>query len=353
MRIPVQNPNGTPAMPTKSSRARKWVRDGKAIGKWSDIGLYYVQLIIEPLSYHIQPVVIGVDPGKLYSGIAVQSSKFTLFTAHLILPFNTVKKRMEQRAIMRRSRRGRRIDRKVKFKLRAHRQMRFNNRRNEKLPPSIRANRQLELRVIIELNQIFPLTQIVYEYVQAKRGKSFSPVIVGQLWILEQLKLIAPTVTKFSWETSNLRDQLRLVKQKTQKGTAIFTTHPVGGIALASSYFIKYQPFIDSRRYGHLWVGKITLTNSIFKVIRRPPINRRQLHSIVPSKGKIRHKYGELIAKHGFRKGDLVNSPKGISYISGDTKEQICISDFHWKQLGQIAATKISLIRHSNGLIIS
>lgn len=199
MRIPVQNPDGSPAMPTKPSRARKWVRDGKAKGCWSDIGLYYVQLIAEPATRNIQPIVVGIDPGKLYSGIAVQSSKFTLFAAHLALPFKTVKDRMEQRRTMRRTRRGRRINRKVRFNLRAHRQARFSNRRNKKVPPSIRANRQLELRVVVELSKLFPITQIVYEYVQARGDKSFSPVMVGQIWMLKQLELIAPTVTRFGW----------------------------------------------------------------------------------------------------------------------------------------------------------
>ena len=208
MRIPVQNPDDTPAMPTKPSRARKWVKGGKAIGKWSDMGIYYVQLLAEPSAKNTQPIVIGIDPGKLYSGIAVQSSKFTLFAAHLILPFKTVKDRMEQRRIMRRTRRGRRINRSVKFSLRAHRQKRFSNRRGKKLPPSIRANRQLELRVVVELNKLFPIAQVVYEYVQARGSKSFSPVMVGQLWMLKQLERLVPTVTRFGWETSNLRNQL-------------------------------------------------------------------------------------------------------------------------------------------------
>jgi RRXRR protein len=353
MRIPVQNPDGTPAMPTKPSRARKWVRDGKAKSCWSDIGLYYVQLVAEPAARNIQPIVVGIDPGKLYSGIAVQSSKFTLFAAHLVLPFKTVKDRMEQRAMMRRGRRGRRINRKVEFKLRAHRQARFNNRRGKKLPPSIRANRQLELRVVVELSKLFPLSQIVYEYVQARGDKSFSPVMVGQIWMLEQLELIAPTVTRFGWETSNLRDQLGLVKQKNRKGEAVLATHAVDGIALASSYFIRYESFEGTRDRGHVWTGKVTLTSSVFRVIRRPPVSRRQLHLMVPAKGGVRRKYGGTTTRHGFRKGDLVDSPKGVGYVSGDTERQVSVSDSNWKRLGQIAASKVSLIRRSNGLIVA
>ena len=353
MRIPVQNPDGTPAMPTKPSRARKWVRDGKAKGCWSDIGLYYVQLIAEPATRNTQPIVIGIDPGKLYSGIAVQSSKFTLFAAHLILPFKAVKDRMEQRAMMRRGRRGRRINRKVQFSLRAHRQKRFSNRRGKKLPPSIRANRQLELRVVVELNRLFPITQIVYEYVQARGDKSFSPVMVGQLWMLKQLELIAPIATRFGWETSNLRDRLGLVKQKNHKGDAILATHAVDGIALASSHFLRYESFENARESGHIWVGGVTLTTPVFRVIRRPPISRRQLHLMVPAKGGVRRKYGGTTTRHGFRKGDLVNSPKRMGYVSGDTEKQVSVSDSNWKRLGQITASKVSLIRRSNGLIIA
>ena len=43
-------------MPTKPSRARKWVRDRKAIGKFNKLGQYYVQLIIEPSGTEIQPI---------------------------------------------------------------------------------------------------------------------------------------------------------------------------------------------------------------------------------------------------------------------------------------------------------
>ena len=352
-RIPVQNPDGTPAMPTKPSRARKWVRDGKAIGKWSDLGIYYAQLVAEPVTRNTQPIVVGIDPGKLYSGIGVQSAKSTLFAAHLILPFKTVKDRMEQRRIMRRGRRGRRINRKVKFNLRAHRQKRFNNRRGNKLPPSIRANRQLELRVVTELSRIFPIAAIVYEYIKARGDKSFSPVMVGQVWMLKQLESIAPTTIRFGWETSNLRDQLGLIKQKTQKGDAIFATHAVDGIALASSYFVRYEAFENTRERGHTWNGEVALTTPVFRVIRRPPISRRQLHLMVPAKGGVRRKYGGSTTRHGFRKGDLVNSPKGVGYVSGDTERQVSVSDSSWKRLGRVAANKVSLIHRSNGLIIS
>ena len=44
IRVAVQNPDGSPGMPTKASRARLWVRQGKATGHWNDAGVYYVRL---------------------------------------------------------------------------------------------------------------------------------------------------------------------------------------------------------------------------------------------------------------------------------------------------------------------
>ena len=167
MRIPVISYKNQPLMPTTPARARKWVESGKAVKRWSDCGQFYVQLTIEPSGYTTQDIAIGIDPGKKYSGIGVQSAKFTLYTAHLVLPFQTVRDRMDSRRLMRRARRGRRINRQVAFSKRAHRQKRFSNRRQTKLAPSIRANRQLELRIVSELCKLYPVVEIRYEYVRA------------------------------------------------------------------------------------------------------------------------------------------------------------------------------------------
>lgn len=98
MRVPVISADNIPLMPTKPSRARRWIKEGKAIGNFNKLGIFYVQLISEPSSTKTQEIVIGLDPGKMFSGIAVQTKKYTLQMLHLVLPFKTVKKRMKQRA---------------------------------------------------------------------------------------------------------------------------------------------------------------------------------------------------------------------------------------------------------------
>jgi len=356
IKIPVLSCDGKRLMPTKPSRARRWIRDGVALGRWSDLGVFYVQLIQPPSGETTQMIVVGVDPGKLYSGVGVQSPKATLFLAHLILPFQTVKDRMESRRIMRRGRRGRRINRNVNYAKRAHRQARFDNRRQHKLPPSIRSNRQFELRVVADLCRLFPVSKIVYEYVEARGSKSFSPVMVGQRVMLGWLSKLAPTETKFGYETANLRNQLGLVKIK-NKAAQTPESHAVDGIALACSEFVKYESFHTANTHGHTWTGSVQLTPSVFQVIRRPPISRRQLHLMVPSIGGVRRKYGGTTTRHGVRKGDVVKAEMAgrvcIGWVSGDTRKQISVSDANWKRLGQFTASKVQLLARANGLMVS
>jgi hypothetical protein len=349
-------------MPTTPARARKWVESGKAVKRWSDSGQFYLQLTVEPSGRVIQDIVVGIDPGKNFSGIGVQSSKYTLYTAHLILPFQAVRDRMDARRLMRRGRRGRRINRKVEFCKRAHRQKRFNNRRQRKLAPSIRSNRQLELRIVSQLCRIYPVTEIRYEYIwadvdltsgrkKARSGKGFSAVMVGQRWMLKQLEIFAPVITIEGYQTALTRRYLGLIKNKTDKSKAEFNTHAVDGVAIAASSFVEYRQYHKVKEDGGAWFGFVVITPAQFFVIRRPPYSRRQLHLMVPAKGGIRRKYGGSTTRHGFRKGDIVNSPKGVGYVSGDTEKQISVSDANWKRLGQVASSKVKLIRRSTGLI--
>ncbi|MEJ6486829.1 RRXRR domain-containing protein [Nostoc punctiforme UO1] len=364
MRIPVVDLGHKPLMPTTAARARKWVESGKAIKRWSDCGQFYVQLTCVPSGRDTQDIVVGIDPGKKYSGIGVQSAKFTLYTAHLILPFQVVRDRMDARRLMRRGRRGRRINRKIEFSKRAHRQKRFANRCQGKLAPSIRANRQLELRIVSELCKIYPVSEIRYEYVRAdvdltsgrkkaRKGIGFSAVMIGQKWMLQQLEQFASVIKIEGYQTSNTRKHLGLEKNKVDKSVAEFNTHAVDGVSIAASHFVKYRQYHTVREDGASWNGRVVITPAVFKVIRRPPYSRRQLHLMVPAKGGVRRKYGGSTTRYGFRKGDLVNSPKGIGYVSGDTEKQISVSDANWKRLGQISSSKIKLIRRSTGLIIA
>lgn len=350
-------------MPTTPARARKWLTSGKAIKHWSDCGQFYVQLTVEPSDTTTQAIVVGIDPGKLYSGIGVQSSLFTLYTAHLVLPFKTVRERVDTRRMMRRARRGRRINRRIPFNQCAHRQKRFSNRRQDKLAPSIRANRQLELRIVSELCRLYPVSEIRYEYIRAdvdltsrrkaaKSGKGFSAVMVGQKWMLKQLEALAPVVKVEGWETASIRKHLGLVKNKADKSKAEFNTHAVDGVAIAASHFVRYRQYQGKTESGANWFGQVCITQAPFFNIKRPPISRRQLHLLVAAKGGERRKYGGSPTPFGIRKGDIVKYKDTIGYCSGYTGKSLSVSDVNWKRLGRYATSKVELVSRSNHLLV-
>lgn len=359
IRVPVLSPKGEPLMPTTSARARKWIEAGKAKPVWNDLKIFCVQLLQEPSGTETQKIVASIDPGKLFSGIAAVSKKAVLFTAHVFLPFKRVIARKQAQKILRRARRGRRINRNIPFANRAHRQKRFDNRRGNKLPPSIRSNRQLELRIIQELTKLFPVAEIVYEYIKARGNQGFSPVMVGQKWMLNQLSNIAPTFTLEGWKTSILRKQLGLEKNKNDKSVADVTTHGNDAIALAASRLVQYKAFHTVNSHGHHWVGSVQLTDAPFKVIARPQLYRRQLHFENPSLLGIKKRKGGTVTPFGFRSGDLVEATKGKNTVKGyvggysEPNKVVSIYDVNWKRLGQYRISKTKLIKRGNGLCVA
>ncbi len=363
-RVPVLSPEGKPLMPTKPSRARRWLKEGKAKVVPNALGIFCVQLQQKSSGEKTQDIAAGIDPGKLFSGVGVVSYQATLFKAHLQLPFLNVTKKMTTRRILRRARRGRRINRKLPFEQRCHRQKRFDNRRQSKLPPSIRANRELELRVVQELARIYPISQIVYEMINARGDKGFSPVMVGQKIMLDSLKAIAPVTTKLGWETSILRQHLGLEKDKTDKSKQSPETHANDGMALACYRFIEYQQFIDPIRKirGGKWFGSVNLTNCPFAVITRPNLYRRQLHfenpdSKKPNPNQYRKRKGGTVTPYGYRSGDLVRAQKAgkihLGWIDGysEANKVVSVYDINWKRIGQFSLSKVQLLKRSTRLL--
>ncbi len=365
-RIPVISPNGRPLMPTKPSRARKWLWSGKAKIYSNDLQVFAIQLIDEPSGYETQDVVIGIDPGKKFSGVGVQSSKATLLKLHLILPFPNVTKKMTARRILRRARRGRRINRKLPYDQRCHRASRFDNRVAKKLPPSIKANRQLELRIVKEIYRLFPISHIVYEYIKARGNKGFSPAMVGQKVMLEWLNQIALTSTQFGWQTSNLRQWLKLPKDKSDKSKSVEETHSNDGVALASTHFVKWKEWQSSKARGGYWEGEVSITHAPFKVIAKPNIYRRQLQfenpdSHQPNPNQYRKRKGGTITPFGFRSGDFVEAQKAgkiyRGWIGGYTEttktKNLSIYDVSWKRVGQFSPNKVKLLKRSSKLCVA
>ena len=332
-RVPVLAPDGKPLMPTEASRARRWIKEGKAKPIRTKLGIFVVQLTEEPSGREDQPIAVGIDPGSKYTGVAVVSEEAVLCGYNLELP-DYIRGRMDGRRELRRNRRHRKCRR---------RECRFLNRTGHKIAPSILARKQLELRAVKESAEIYPISEVVMEDVafdhrNKRYGKFFSQVEIGKKWLLTELKKIASVELFRGWETSVRRKKLGL-KKESRKEIRTPEAHVNDAIALCS-----------------LALGDIKLTSFCFDIVRRPKYSRRKLHLEQPAKGGVRRQYGGTITPFVFRKGDYVEAGQGKKivrgWVSGYTKQLISVSDFDWKRLGRFVISKVRLLERNSGLLL-
>ena len=303
MFIPVVDHNQHPLMPTTPSRARRWIRDGKATGFWKR-GVFCVRLNVEPAARHTQPVAVGLDPGSKREGLVVASAAHTYLNVQASA-VDWVKEAVATRRIMRRSRRGRKTP---------HRANRRNRARGG-IPPSTRARWGWKLRLAKWLAQMYPIAVFVVEDVAAttKPGKhhwnrAFSPLAVGKRWFYTALQNIAPVSTRQGYETAQYRDGWGLPKTK-DKLAERWDAHCVDAWVLAQSN-----------------VRGVTRPDNIAMLIITPlRFHRRQLHALQPAKGGVRRPYGGT-RSCGFKRGSYVQHPKwGLCYVGGTLNGRISL----------------------------
>ncbi len=124
--VPVVDQDQYPLMPTIPSRARRWLKSGKATAFWKG-GFFCVRLNVEPEAREYQPVACGIDPGSKKEALVVASAAHT-YTNIQTDAVTWVKGAEAQSTRMRRTRRNRKMPR---------RKPRQNRRqRKKKLPPS-------------------------------------------------------------------------------------------------------------------------------------------------------------------------------------------------------------------------
>ena len=332
-RVPVIAVDGETLMPTKASRARRWLADGKAKPIETELGLFVIQLIIEPSGRKKQQIAIGIDPGSSYTGMAVASKKAVLCGFNLELPTH-VSEKMQHRSMLRRGRRHRKCRR---------RESRFLNRSKSKIAPSILSRKLFELRILKELANIYPISDIVIEDVRfnhysKKWGMYFSQIEIGKNWLIIELEKLTHVQLFDGWETSEKRKELNLEKSS-DKSERNQNAHVNDAIALCSLVFS-----ISDLRLQH------------FDVIRRPLYNRRKLHLENPAKNGLRRSYGGTTMPFIFRKGDYVCGSQGkkivSGWISGCTKNAISVSDFDWNRLGQFTIRKVRLLKRNSHILL-
>ncbi|MFQ5796832.1 MAG: RRXRR domain-containing protein [Candidatus Bipolaricaulia bacterium] len=167
--VPVVGSTGQPLMPCHPARARELVHNGRAVRRFNR-GIFYIRLL-DRAHGETQPIACGVDPGSKQEGYTVKSGKRTFLNIQAVA-ITWVRKAVEVRRNMRRSRRFRKLP---------YRKPRF-NRAHGTLPPSTKARWQWKLRVCRWLVHLYPISVFVVEDIRARtRGQrrwdaSFSPL---------------------------------------------------------------------------------------------------------------------------------------------------------------------------------
>jgi len=159
----VLHQDNSPLMPTSPAKARHLLRDSKA--KLVNVEPFTIQLMV-PSSKHVQPVIVGVDPGASKAGFAAIGNGKVLYQGEVALRTDicyrgkdgNYKGRMPTRAMYRRNRRGRKCRyRAPRYKNRAA------SRRKGRLPPSIQSRSDTTVKVAKYIAGFLPVSEIIME----------------------------------------------------------------------------------------------------------------------------------------------------------------------------------------------
>ena len=300
--VPVVDQNQKSLMPTIPSRARRFIKSGKATPFFQK-GIFCIRLNQKPSGNKTQEIAVGVDPGSKREGFTVKSEAHTYLNTQT-KAIDWVKDVIEVRKNMRRGRRFR------KTPCRKNRQ----NRKRGSLPPSTKARWQWKLNIIKLLTNIFPITHVIVEDISAKAKKNckkwncnFSPLEVGKHWFYGEVEKMAKLETRSGFDTYTERNNLGL-KKTGKKTEEVFSAHCVDSWVLANM----------------IVGGHKKPDNEDMLVLNPIRIHRRQLHRLQPKKGK-RSNYGSTRSL-GFKRGSLAKHFKyGLCYIGGCNKCRVSL----------------------------
>ncbi len=119
--VPVLDSAGTPLMPTRPSRAKRLIQQGRARKQWRK-GIFHIQMNdvdADSPDVEVDGVQINIDPGAKATGIAVVSETPDGRRAHVLIELRhrgtRIRNRMDRRRSLRRNRRSRIRNRQPRF----------------------------------------------------------------------------------------------------------------------------------------------------------------------------------------------------------------------------------------------
>jgi len=192
----VVSKGGSPLMPCKPARAKHLLKAGEAVVK--SMEPFTIQLMIESTE-EVQPVTVGVDLGAKTVGVAAVGNGKVFYQGEVVLRTD-IHKRMQNRAMYRRNRRGRKC---------RYRAPRFDNRaasrRKGRLPPSIQSRVDTTVKVVKRITRFLPVSEIVVEVAnfdtQAMRAGRRLPNWAyqrGELYQQENVKMYVRARDKYT-----------------------------------------------------------------------------------------------------------------------------------------------------------
>jgi 5-methylcytosine-specific restriction endonuclease McrA len=165
----VLNKNKQPLDPCHESVARKLLKDGKAVihKKYP----FTIRLKELKTTENNRNFRLKIDYGSRHTGLAILNGSDVIWIAQIHHKTN-IKKNMDSRRVMRRTRRNRKT---------RYRQARFNNRKRREgwMPPSLQSRVDNIKNWINKLQKICPLTHISYENVKFDAQLMENPDISG------------------------------------------------------------------------------------------------------------------------------------------------------------------------------
>jgi len=302
--VPVLDLKKIPLMPCTEKRARELMEKGDAKAYWKN-GIFCIILQREPSARNYQEVIIGIDPGSKRTGITTTTEKRVICNQLFDAP-SEVKKKVEFRKILRKSRRSRKTP---------YRKCR-SNRKIGGVPPSTKARWGAHLRVIDFWKKLIPITVVSLEDIKAetkkyqrKWNKNFSPLEVGKKWFENEVVNRGYKFYKFEgFKTKEQRDH-RGFKKTSLKLRDSWDAHNVDSHCLCELALGDIKPFFG------------ILKCEFFKW------SRRQIHVSNPQKGGVRKQYGTTRSL-GLNRGTLVKHKKlGLTYVGGTSKRGLSLHD--------------------------
>ena len=335
--VPVVSSTGKPLMPCSPKRARKLMKNDKAVPRYLK-GLFYIKLT-DRSDGDTQSVAVGIDPGSRYEGYTVKSGTRTFLNVNsLAADGKGIKKTMEARSNSRRARRQRKTP---------YRANRMNRSRSKGwIPPSTKARWQLKLNTLKWFARLYPVTHVAVEDVSvatekggSRRNSGFSAVQVGKNWLYSRIVALGYNLTTFRGnQTASFRSRLGLFKTK-NKASKSFSSHCVDSWVLANEVLGNQ------------------LKPDIIHVLELKPLIRirRQLHRLNFKEGGVRGRYGGTMSL-GIQRGTLVKHVKHGKCIVGgnDGVDRVSLhSNISVKRLTQDAKLEdLQLIAHSPWILV-